>query len=91
VVVNLARLWLDSALMLCDSSSHRKRPAQRLVGWSARSRAAARTNELEADERRRIIESGEGPFMLAFEGCVVVPGRWLAEWSRKHPFGVWPV
>ncbi len=31
MVVNPARLWLDSALMLCDSSSHRKRPAQRLV------------------------------------------------------------
>jgi hypothetical protein len=27
--------------------------------WSARSRAAARTNELDADERRRIIGSEE--------------------------------
>jgi hypothetical protein len=31
-------------------------------GISARSRAAARTNELEADERRRIVESEEGSF-----------------------------
>jgi hypothetical protein len=30
--------------------------------WSARSRAAARTNELDADERRLIIGSEEGSF-----------------------------
>ena len=29
-------------------------------GWSARSRAAARTNELDAGKRREILESGEG-------------------------------
>jgi hypothetical protein len=42
--------------------------------WSARSRAAARTNELDADERRVIIDSGEGSFVLGYEGVVVVPG-----------------
>jgi hypothetical protein len=26
--------------------------------------------------------------VLVIEGVVVVPGRWLAEWSRKHPFGI---
>jgi hypothetical protein len=31
--------------------------------------------------------AGKGPFVLGFEGRVVVP-VWLAEWSRKHPFGV---
>jgi hypothetical protein len=29
-------------------------------GWSARSRTAARTNELDADERRTIMDSEEG-------------------------------
>jgi hypothetical protein len=33
--------------------------ARRGSSWSARSRAAARTNELEAGKRRRIIASGE--------------------------------
>jgi hypothetical protein len=32
--------------------------------WSARSRGAARTNELDADERRLIIGSEEDPFVL---------------------------
>ena len=60
--------------------------------WSARSRAAARTNELDADQRRRIIGSGERiPFVLACEGRVAVPGVWLAERSRKHPFGMPPL
>jgi hypothetical protein len=41
--------------------------------WSARSRAAARTNELDAGERRRIMRSGEDPFVLGFEGPGAVP------------------
>ena len=53
-------------------------------GWSARSRAAARTNELHAGERRKIIGGGEGGRLrLACQGRVLVPGAWLAEWSRK--------
>jgi hypothetical protein len=56
--------------------------------WSARSRAAARTNELDADERRLIIGSGEGSFRAGGERVVLSP-VWLAEWSRKHPSGVW--
>ena len=56
---------------------------------SARSRVAARTDELGAGERRQIVgERGKGPFVLVW-GVVVFPGWWLAEWSRKHPFGVW--
>ena len=57
--------------------------------WSARSRAAARTNELDAGKRREIIESEEGGRLrLAYLGVVLrVPGAWLAEWSRKHPSG----
>jgi hypothetical protein len=26
--------------------------------------------------------------VLAYEGSLVFPGAWQAEWSRKHPFGV---
>jgi len=55
--------------------------------WSARSRAAARTNELDADERRTIMDSEEGcPFVLVYGGACMSPA-WWAEWSRKHPFG----
>src|SRR5258708_10470773 len=51
---------------------------------------AARTNELEADERRRIIESEEGAFRgWLLRGVACCPRRWGAEWSRKHPSGVW--
>jgi hypothetical protein len=53
----------------------------------AGSRAAARTNELDADERRQVIGSEEGSFR-AGGGVAGVPGAWWAEWSRKHPFGV---
>jgi len=42
--------------------------------WSARSRAAARTNELDADERRTIMDSEEGSFRAGLSGVVVVPG-----------------
>ena len=42
--------------------------------WSARSRAAARTNELEAGERRRIIgERGRSVFVLVVR-VVLFPG-----------------
>ena len=57
--------------------------------WSARSRVAARTNELDADERRTIMDSEEGPFVLVYQESCLSPA-WLAEWSRKHPFGVRP-
>jgi len=59
--------------------------------WSARSRVAARTNELGADERRRIIGSEEGSLLCWWWGgrwCF--PARGWAEWSHKHPFGVSP-
>ena len=55
--------------------------------WSARSREAARTDELEAGQRRRIIGSEEDRvFVLVLEGRGASPA-WLAEWSRKHPSG----
>ncbi len=60
------------------------------VSWSARSSVAARTNELDADERRRIIGSEEGFLSCWWRGVVGVPGAWWAGWSRKHPFGVSP-
>ena len=55
--------------------------------WSARSRGAARTNELDAGERRLIIGSEEGSFRAGWRGLLVFPGAWRAEWSRKHPSG----
>ena len=59
--------------------------------WSARSRAAARTNELDAAKRWHIIGSEEGFLVVFFERVVLgVPGVWWAEWSHKHPFGVVP-
>ena len=59
--------------------------------WSARSRAAARTNELDSGKRRKIIEGEEGAGCgLAYQGRVLVPGAWLAEWSHKHPSGAAP-
>jgi hypothetical protein len=41
----------------CPGSSRR---AARGQSWSARSRAAARTNELDAGKRRKIVKGGEG-------------------------------
>ena len=56
--------------------------------WSARSRAAATTDELDAGNRRKIIE-GRGRFLrgVVYAGRVRGPGAWLAEWSHKHPSG----
>ena len=49
-------------------------PRGRGSSWSARSRAAAWTNELDAGERRKIIEGGEGGWLRL--GC---------QWSRAVP------
>ena len=50
----------------CSSGSSSQLPGHVAVreesSWSARSRAAARTNELDADERRTIMDSEEGSF-----------------------------
>jgi len=68
-----------------------KRASPKGSSWSARSRAAARTNELGAGQWRQIIGSGEGGRVrLAYQGRLPVPGAWLAEWSRKHPSGAAP-
>ncbi len=56
--------------------------------WSARSRTAARTNELDADKRRKIIEGGEGAGCgLAYAGVVCVfPARgWRSGLTSTHP------
>src|SRR5205807_6349832 len=72
---DLAR-WLRPAVragltvLLCPSSQL-PGPAAARPGssWSARSRAAARTNELDAGERRKIIEGEEGVWLrLACQG-----------------------
>ena len=54
--------------------------------WSARSRGAARTNELEAAQRRRIIGSGEDPCCAGCEGVVVHPRPgWRSGLASTHP------
>ena len=55
--------------------------------WSARSRVAARTNELDADERRTIIGGEEESFpVLACEGSCAVPGvGWRSGLASTHP------
>ena len=55
--------------------------------WSARSRGAARTNELDADERRRIIGSEEEsfPVWLFMKGRVLVLGVWLGGVVSQAP------
>jgi hypothetical protein len=53
---------------------------------SARSRVAARTNELDADERRRIIGSEEGSFVLVV-GVVGVPRRVVGGVVSQAPMG----
>ena len=56
--------------VLLDPSSQLPGPAAARPGssWSARSRAAARTNELDAGKRRKIIEGGEGPVAVELSG-----------------------
>ena len=51
--------------VLLDPSSQLPGPAAARPGssWSARSRAAARTNELDAGKRRKIIEGEEGGWL----------------------------
>ena len=55
--------------------------------WSARSRAAARTNELDAGERRKILKSGEGSVRGWLVGVVCVfPVRgWRSGLTSTHP------
>ena len=56
--------------------------------WSARSRAAARTNELDAGKRRKIIEGEEGAGCgLAYAGvvCVFPACGWRSGLTSTHP------
>src|SRR5215831_3789536 len=52
--------------------------------WSARSRAAVRTNELDADERRLIIGSGEGSFRAGGEGSCYPRCGWRSGLASTH-------
>src|SRR5215467_16368624 len=62
---------------------------QAVSSWSARSRAAARTNELDAGKRRPIIEGEEEPAggWRMRKGDLAAPVRGWSEWSHMHPFG----
>jgi len=55
--------------------------------WSARSRAAARTNELDAGKRREILKSEEGPVAVGLSGVVCwFPVRgWRSGLASTHP------
>ena len=56
--------------------------------WSARSRAAARTNELDAGKRRKIIEGrGRVRLRLAYEGvaCLFPVRGWRSGLASTHP------
>ena len=67
-------------------------PSRRAEGssWSARSRAAARTNEREAGERRRIMGTGEDNIRADLEGPRDCHRRGWRSGSRKHPSGPAP-
>jgi hypothetical protein len=66
-------------------------PRGRGSSWSARSRAAARTNELDAGKRREILESEEGPVAVGLSGVVcwfpVRGGR--SGLTSTHPAPPW--
>jgi hypothetical protein len=71
-----ARRRAGLTVLLCPSSQL-PGPAAARPGssWSARSRAAARTNELDAGERRKILEGEEGAGCgWIVRGRVCVPG-----------------
>ena len=76
--------------VLLGSSSQLPVSSRRAAGgssWSARSRAAARTNELDAGKRRKIIEGEEG-FGRGWiiRGRVRVPGAgWRSGLTSTHP------
>ena len=55
--------------------------------WSARSRAAARTNELDAGKRRKIVESEEGSFRgwLVGVACWFPELGWRSGLTSTHP------
>jgi hypothetical protein len=77
--------WRDclSGIFLVAARGHAA--AQEGSCWSARSREAARTNELDADERRLIIGSEEGSIPAGCEGSHV-PGRgWRRGLTSTHP------
>jgi hypothetical protein len=79
----------------CSSGSSSQLPgSRRRAGGVKLERPQPRGGEDERAGRRRTADDhgqrGRGPFVLVYQGVVVVPGRGLAEWSRKHPFGVRP-
>ena len=81
------RGWAD-----CSSGSSSQLPglaaAREESSWSARSRAAARTNELDAGKRREIIEGEKGAGCgLAYAGvvCVFPACGWRSGLTSTHP------
>jgi hypothetical protein len=77
------------------ASSQSRGPADVWEGssWSARSPARderARTNELDADERRQTI-AGLTKREVVVAAVVAAPGRVVGVVVHMHPFGVWPV
>ena len=68
----------------CPGSSRR---AARGQSWSARSRAAARTNELDAGKRRKIVKGEEGAGCdWIVRGRVLVPGAGVRSGlTSTHP------
>ena len=83
-----ARRRAGLTVLLCPSSQL-PGPAAARPGssWSARSRAAARTNELDAGERREIIGGGEGFGCGWLVGVVCwFPVRgWRSGLASTHP------
>jgi len=76
--------WLFFGIFLAAAWSHVA--VREGSSWSARSRAAARTNELDAGWRRRIMRSGEDLSCGVLRVLVLSPA-WLAQWPGKHPSG----
>jgi hypothetical protein len=78
----------------CSSGSSSQLPgSRRRAGGVKLERPQPRSGEDERAGRRRTADDhgqrGRGPFVLVYEGSWLSPA-WLAEWSRKHPFGVRP-
>ena len=80
-------ILLDPSSQLPGSCSPRGQGSS----WSARSRVAARTNELDAGERRKIIEGEEGTGRgWIVRGRVLVPGAGgRSGLTSTHPAPPW--
>jgi len=79
--------WADYSSGSSSQLPGSSRRAARGSSWSARSRAAARTNELDAGKRRKIIGGEEGfgcGWLVRYR--VRVPGAgWRSGLTSTHP------